>query len=255
MRNATKQDDTGHNVTGGPVACLLITNLPVKAERSRYPALRRRPLIVVERRMGRDVVLDYSPEARGISGGMPLHEAIRVCRRAAVLQADSAQYDESEQRIADAIEARLGSVERGTMGCYYAPLPARDLNAGRHLFGEAQLISSLLQGPLANFAPRVGVGPGRFIAYALAATAADGSAEKAPRDTAAFLSRCPVDILPIPFREHAFLHRAGIHRLGVLASMPLPALRPILGPNAGIAWSLSRGLEADWSFGIELAAA
>ena len=63
-------------MTDRSIACILITHLPVKAEVRRYPQLRGKPVIITESYGSKDLVLDSSPEARGVSAGMPLAEAM-----------------------------------------------------------------------------------------------------------------------------------------------------------------------------------
>ena len=98
------------------VACFLITNLPVKAERGHYPILRRRPLVIVERIGIRDIVLDSSPEAIGVAPGMALGEALKACGKATVVQADRNHYQDVDDRIVDALQRRFGAVLRGRNG-------------------------------------------------------------------------------------------------------------------------------------------
>ena len=89
------------------VACVLITHLPMKAELARNSSLRDRPALIITQSSGGATVLDASLQAKGVSPGMPLQEALSRCDSAAVIEADDLYY----QRVFDQIvEARGGLV-------------------------------------------------------------------------------------------------------------------------------------------------
>ena len=166
------------------IACLLVTHLPVKAERQRYPALRGKPLVIVESCGPGETTLDSSAEARGVTSGMTLPKALSRCPEAILLPADQPYYDEVFGRLADALAMRCPVVERGELGCLYARIEGMAPVYG----GEERLIASLLQTAPPVFELRVGVASGKFPAYVSAATSRPGRAVKAPPSTAAFLS-------------------------------------------------------------------
>ena len=85
------------------VACVLITHLPMKAERRRHTDLRSRPAIVTESSGSRQVVLDASPEAVGVMAGMPLQEALSRCKGAVLLQADRPYYHSVFDRVIECL--------------------------------------------------------------------------------------------------------------------------------------------------------
>ena len=165
------------------IACLLVTHLPVKAERQRYPALRGKPLVIVESWGSGETALDSSAEAQGVTAGMTLPEALSRCPEAILLPADRPYYDEVFGRLADALAMRCPVVERGTLGCLYARLEGMAPVYG----GEERLIASLLQTAPPIFELRVGVASGKFPAYVSAAASRPGRAVKAPPGTAALL--------------------------------------------------------------------
>ena len=195
------------------IACLLVTHLPVKAERQRYPALRGKPLVVVENRRARDLVMASSPEARGVRVGMTLSEVLTYCPGATMVPADHRFYDDVFDRMADNIARRCPVVERAELGCVYASLEGMSPLYG----GEARLIASLLQSVPPDFGLRVGVASGKFAAYVSAATALPGRAIKARLDSAAFLNSHSIDPLVSP-QTRARLHRSGITTIEQLAA-------------------------------------
>ena len=107
------------------IACLLVTHLPLKSERQRYPSLRGKPVVIVERRRPGGAVMESSPEAQGVEAGMPLEKALIRCPQAVVLEADRGFYDDVFDRMAEALAMRCPAVGKGRAG-----LPLRQ--AGRH---------------------------------------------------------------------------------------------------------------------------
>ena len=195
------------------IACLLVTHLPVKAERQRYPALRGKPLVVVENRRAKDLVIASSPEARGVRVGMPLPEVLARCPGATLLPADHRFYGDVFDRMAENIAMRCPVVEKAELGCVYACLDELSPLYG----GDARLIASLLQSVPPDFGLRVGVASGKFAAYVSAATALPGRAVKAQLDSAAFFSGHSIDP-PVSPQTRARLRRSGITTIEQLAA-------------------------------------
>ena len=221
------------------VACVLVTHLPVKAERRRYPALRGKPLVIIESCGSRDLVLDSSAEARGVTAGAPLTEALARCRDAVVMQADRTYYSDAFDRLTESLAMRCPMVEPAEMGCVYASLEG----LGPVYGGAARLVASLLQAPPPEYNPQVGVAAGKFPAYVAAMTAGSGRAARAPHDAAAFLSGCSIDLLPLCSERKARLRRFGIHTLGHLAAMPVSSAQARLGAEGRRSWELARGID------------
>ena len=196
------------------IACLLVTHLPVKAERQRYRALRGKPVVIVESCGIRELAFDSSPEARGVRAGMTLPEVLAHCPGATLLPADCRFYDDVFDRIADNIAMRCPVAEKAEMGCVYAWLEGLSPVYG----GEARLIASLLQSAPPDFGLRVGVASGKFPAYVSAATALPGRAVKASHDPAASLSRRSTYPPPLSPEDRARLQRLGIATVSQLAA-------------------------------------
>ena len=104
------------------IACLLITHLPVKAELGRYPLLRGRPVVITESYGSKELVLDSSPEARGVAAGMSFQEAVSRCKDAVLLQADGPYYESRFDAVVRSLEGRSPLVEKGELGCAYVGL-------------------------------------------------------------------------------------------------------------------------------------
>ena len=153
------------------IACLLVTHLPVKAELGRYPQLRGRPVVITESYGSKELVLDSSPEARGVAAGMSFQEAVSRCKDAVLLQADGPFYESRFDAVVRSLEGRSPLVEKGELGCAYVGLSGLEAMYG----GEARLIAALLQAAPQEFNPRIGVAAGKFPAY-VAAVASDNCA-------------------------------------------------------------------------------
>lgn len=228
-------------MTDRSIACILVTHLPVKAEVRRYPQLRGKPVIITESYGSKDLVLDSSPEAKGVTAGMPLAEAMARCKDASLLQADAPHYNQTFNKLVQALELRSPVVERAGLGCVYVGLDGLDLMYG----GEARVVASLVQAAPQEFNPRVGVAIGKFPAYVAAVTTEGGRATRVPKDPAGlagFLSRLSIGLLPLSRASKTRMHRFGIHTMGQLAALPVGAVQAQLGNDGRLAWDLANGL-------------
>jgi DNA polymerase-4/protein ImuB len=229
------------------IACVLITHLPMKAELKRHPPLWRRPVLVVRSSGSRALILDHSPEARGVMGGMPLQEALSRCKGAALLQADEPYYHSIFGRVIDQLSQRSPLVERAELGCAYVGLDGLEEMYG----GEARLIASLLQAAPQHLNPRVGLAEGKFPAYVAALLSSGGQATRVCPEPAGggtdpvarFLEPLTVDLLPISWDSKVRLHRFGLHTMGRLASLPLGSVQAQFGLEGKRSWELAGGID------------
>ena len=225
------------------IACVLVTHLPLKAELRRRPELQGKPVVVTGSYGSKDVVLDSSPEARGVAAGMSLQEAISRCKDTVLLEADQPHYDSVFAEMIDALEGRSPLVEKADLGCAYVGLDGLEAMYG----GEPRLIASLLQAVPQQFNPRIGVAMGKFPAYVAAVTSSGGRATKAPdpssRGLAEFLKEVSVDLLPLSWEKKTRLHRFGLHTLGQLAALPVGAVQAQLRSDGKRAWELASGVD------------
>ena len=228
--------DSSHH----PIACVLVTHLPVKAELRRYPELRGKPVIITESLGSKDLVLDSSPQARGIVPGMPLQEALSQCKEAVLLQGDAPYYSKAFEGMVRSLEMRSPLVERADLGCAYVGLKGLNLMYG----GEARVITALIQAVPQEFNPRVGVAAGKFPAYVAAVTTEGGRAVRVPQDAAGFLRDLSVNLLPLSWENKSRLQRFGIYTLGQLAALPVGAVQAQLGAPGRRAWELAGGTDA-----------
>ena len=221
------------------IACVLTTHLPIKAELLRHPELLERPVIIVAEIGARRVVLDYSRQARRISVGMPLQEAVSVCQDATLLPADTPYYQTTFNEILDGLGQRSPLIEAAELGCAYVGLDGLEEMYG----GEARLITSLVQAVHPAFNPRVGVAGGKFPAYIAAISSEAGRATRVPKNSAEFLHRFTINLLPVSWDVQARLAHFGLHTLGQIAGQPVGAMQAQFGREGLLAWELSQGID------------
>jgi DNA polymerase-4/protein ImuB len=221
------------------IACVLITHLPMKAERRRRTDLRGRPVVIAESWGSRQVVLDASPEAAGVVAGMPLQEAFSRCKGAVLLQADEPYYHSVFDRVVEGLVQRSPVVEKAELGCAYVGLDGLEAMYG----GETRLVTALAQVPSHGLGTRIGVAEGRFPAYVAAVASGAGRATRAPDDVAGFLEDLSVDLLPIPWDKKERLHGFGLHTMGQVASLSVGSVQAQFGTEGKVAWELSNGID------------
>ena len=229
-------------MTDRSIACILVTHLPVKSELNRYTQLRGKPVIITESYGSQNLVLDSSAEAKGVTAGMTLSEAMARCKNASLIQADSPYYNNTFDKLIKALELRSPVVEKAGIGCAYVGLEGLEAMYG----GEAQVIASLLQVAPAEFNLRIGVAGGKFPAYVAAVTSRGGRATRIPHgsvSTTAFLNGLSIGLLPLSWANKTRLHRFGIHTLDQLSSLPEGTVQAQLGSEGRKAWLLASGID------------
>jgi hypothetical protein len=221
------------------IACVLVTHLPVKAELQRHPELKGKPVIITAGNGSKQVVLDSSPEARGVASGMTVQEALSQSQDATLLVADETYYQAVFDDVLHSLELRSPLVEKAELGCLYVGLEGLEAMYG----GEARIIHSLLQAVSQDFNPRVGVANGKFPAYLAAVTSGGGQAAKVPDDVAGFLKDFLVDLLPLSWEDKTRLHRFGLHTLGQVAALSVGPMQAQFGPAGKKVWELAQGID------------
>lgn len=230
------------------VACVLLPHLPVALARRRDPALRGRPLVVLDGpdpSPGRTRVLDASAEARaaGIAPGLPPSQVHALLPAAAVVPLDADGLAATDRALLTALLATCPAAEPAGPGAAFA-----DLTGLGDLFGdEAAACRRLAAAARAatGLVPQVGAADGKFPAEAAARAAAPGRPQIVPpEDTAAFLAPLPVELLPAPDEVLARLRRLGLHTLGDLAALPPAAVQAQFGRLGGTLWALAAGRDA-----------
>ena len=226
------------------IACVLVTHLRAKVEMRKRPDLKDRPVLIVDRSQGRDLVIDHFPTTSGVVAGMAVEEALSRQADGIVLEADEAAYRRefhrmltSLQEVSDRVEG--GMLRQAQQGTVYVGLDGLEALYG----GEARLVTTLLNAVSQDLAPRVGVGDAKFPAYVAARASQPLGAAKVPPDVAGFLAPQPVDLLPIPQAVRDELRHFGLHTLGDVAAMKFAALTDRFGAAGQRAWELAQGID------------
>jgi DNA polymerase-4 len=220
------------------IACVLTTHLPIKAELRRHPELQNKPVIIAQELGSRRVVLDWSPQARGIAQGVPLQEALALCKDFTLLEADEPYYQAVFSEILDSLGQRSPLVEGAVLGCAYVGLDGLELMYG----SEARLTTALLQAVHPGFNPRVGVAQGKFPAYLTAITSRAGRATRVSEEVADVLAGFSVNFLPLPWEIKMRLRRFGLRTLGQVACLSPGSMQAQFGVEGLKAWQLANGI-------------
>ena len=220
------------------VACVLVTHLRAKAEMSRHPNLKDRPVLIVDRDVSRAraLVVDRFPGASGVAAGMTLEQAMSRHANAVALDADEPHYRHVFGQMLTALQGISDRVEDASLGTAYVRLDGLE---GLYR-GEAGVVSALLNAVSAHLRPRIGVADAKFPAFVAARTRAAHGAFRVPEDTAAFLAPHAIDLLPVPAEIRTELHHFGLHTMGAVASMSEPVLADRFGPEGSRVGALQR---------------
>jgi nucleotidyltransferase/DNA polymerase involved in DNA repair len=251
------------------IACVLIPHFPVAVERQHDPALNARPLVIGEAPDQRKAVLDCSPEAevQGVRAGMPLKQALAICRDAVFLPPHPSRYSDVFDSVLDVLESISPEVEQAALGRAY-------LNAGglaRHYEGELDLGEKIIRSlrEATGLIAGVGIAEGKFIAWAAGVTSEPGQVCTVPESKESeFLHPLDVSLLshfcalsrsqsdakktlnsngqskapasPDTLRR---LDLYGLRTMGDLASLPPGPLQAQFGREGMWLWELSRGVD------------
>ena len=153
-----------HPRTTMKVACLLITHLRARVEVRRYPDLKDRPAVIVDRSEVRAVVADFTSCTTGVSFGMTLEEALSIRPEALVIEADEPHYRRVFAQALASLQGISDRVEGSEVGTAYIRLDGLERMYG----GEARLVNVLLNAMPQDLVPRAGVAEAKFPALVAA---------------------------------------------------------------------------------------
>ena len=233
------------------IACVLVAHLPLKIELLRQPALRGKAVFVTEQSGTQKVVIDrsspvhdspaYDSPAYDSVVGMPLDKALTQCPHAALIEADTALYRETWNRILDSLEQRSPIVEDADLGLAYV-----DLRGLEELYGgEAKLVKAVMDAVPQIYSPQVGVAEGKFPAYAAALQAEPCRAVRVPEDAASFLAQLPVIHLPTSWKIKERFLGFGLEVMGSIARLPFNTMQGEFGKEGARLWRLANGQDDD----------
>ena len=224
------------------VCCLIISHLPLRAERIRR-RLGPEPLAIYEGSAWRPQLLDADPSLRA-RPGTALSRVLAEQPEVRLLPADPVYYQNCWDRILDRLQEMFPGVEDGGPGCAYLDIAGLESLHG----GPAGLQRYLHKAVADDWRGRWGLGTGKFNARCAAVRSRAGEVSRAPSEPAAlraFLARMPAALLPLDDEAQHLLADFGLKTLGDLAAQPRGALRARLGQPGARAWDLSRGGDSE----------
>jgi nucleotidyltransferase/DNA polymerase involved in DNA repair len=226
------------------IACVLIPHFPVAVERQRDPLLRGRPFVIGEAADQRKAVFDCSPEAeaQGVRTGMPLRQALAVCRDAAFLAPHPSRYSDVFDSMFATLEDFSPEIEKASLGCAYLNVAG----LAHHYEGELdlgeQIIRSLRRAT--GLVASVGIAEGKFFAWAAALTSEPGQVCTVPEGKEAeFLRPLDASLLPASSDTLRRLDLYGLHVIGDLASLAQGPVEAQFGVEGRRLWELARGVD------------
>ena len=228
------------------IACILIPHFPAAVERQRDPALRDRPVVVGETPDQRKAVLGCSSEAeaQGVRVGMPLRQALALCREAVFLPPHPSLYRDVFESVLAVLETFSPEVEEDALGRAYFNADGLALHYKGELDMGERIIRSLEAAT--GLVASVGVGEGKFVAWAAAVTSEPGQVCTVPATKEAeFLHPLDVSLLPASPDTLRRLDLYGLRTMGDLASLPIGPVQAQFGVEGKRLWELSRGIDGE----------
>lgn len=193
------------------------------------PELRGKPVLV-----GGGVVLaaSYEAKAKGVRTPMNIGAALRLCPDALLVPPRMPEYGRASKAVFEIFADTTPVVEGISIDEAFL-----DVAGLRRIAGEPEAIAQVLRARVrreVGLPISVGIAGTKFLAKVASAVAKpDGLRRVEPVDELAFLHPLPVHRLwgvgPVTARA---LHAHGIERIGQLAELGEPELRPIVGAAA-----------------------
>jgi nucleotidyltransferase/DNA polymerase involved in DNA repair len=227
------------------VAAVFVPHLPCAAELLRAPGLKGRPLIVGDSDQPK-TVLDCSPsaQARGVRPGVLIRQAMSRCPDAAFLPPDPSYYRDLWESVLGALDEISPEVEDYRLGRAYlnltglAPHYRDDLALGERIVEGVREASAL--------EPSLGLGEGKFVAFAAALVSAPGEVTVVPAGQESdFLAPLDVSLLPVGREVQERLQALGLDMLGEVAAIPATALETQFGRDGRRLWQLCNGVDEE----------
>ena len=221
------------------IACVLITHPRAKIEMRRRPDLADRPAVIVARGQRKPVVVDHSPAASRISIGMTPEQALSQQADTLILEADESTYRSVFRQALTALQQVSDQVEGAELGTAYVRVAGLDEMYG----GEDALVAALHAAIPGYLQARIGIGEGKFPAFAAATMSPPLGVTTVPPDATEFLAPRSVGLLPVKEETRFGLRQFGLRTLGDVAAMSVAALVDQFGTEGSAAWRLSRGID------------
>lgn len=202
-------------------------------ELRRRPELIGKPVLVGGATRGVVLSATYPARAHGVSGGMPMTRARRLCPEAIVLPPDFEAYAETSRGIRAIFESVTAVVESASIDEAFL-----DISGSLRRLGAPVGIGELIRAKVFDeqgITCSVGIGPTKFVAK-LASTSAkpDGLREVTPAEVVPFLHQLPVEAMwGVGEATAEKLHRLGLRQVAELAYTPKETLQRAFGRHQG----------------------
>jgi nucleotidyltransferase/DNA polymerase involved in DNA repair len=227
-------------------ACVFVPRFPLAIELASGRAPRGRAVIIGEAADGRKAVLDCSPqaEAQGVRPGMPVREALGLCRDAIFLPPDPVRYHEASEAFLRTFAGISPLVEGSDLGLAYVGVDGLQ----GHYRDEMSLGEALVRavGDGVGLAASVGIAEGKFPAWAAAAVSAPGEVTAVPLgQERKFLAPLDVSLLPASPETLRRLDLYGLRTMADLAALSLGPVQAQFGGDGRRLWELARGVDRE----------
>ncbi|HET6946952.1 MAG TPA: DNA polymerase IV [bacterium] len=204
-------------------------------EQLRRPELRGKPVVVGgdgnPHRRGVVSTASYEARAYGIHSAMPLRTAYKRCPQAVFLAVDFTTYGAYSRRIMAILREYTPLVEPVSVDEAFLDVSAREEDP-LSLAAEIRRRINIETGLTAS----IGIGPNKLLAKIASGLRKPNAVTHIPEERAAeMLRELPVTVLwGIGPKTAARLHDAArVHTVGELCTVPLAALRALLGEHHG----------------------
>jgi len=231
------------------IVCVAVPSFEVALARRTNPALRTRPVAIAPLQSARARLRELSPEAErdGLTIGMPVAHARRLCPALQVVSPDPARIHTADQSLIRVIARYAPVWELTQPGAFLL-----DMTGTGRLFGPACDVAAKVQQDILDAYQLdgvAGVGTNKLIAQTAASLMAPSELyEVRPGSEPEFMAPLSVRTLPGLHRPcmRTVLQRLeelNLETLGDVAESPLDALEAVMGDYAG---QLSR-----WAQGMD----
>lgn len=223
-----------------------VADFAVAVERVEDCRLRQRPLLIAPLQAARAVVYDMSEEAyrEGVRKGMPLRQATRICRGAAVLPPRVGLYHKAMLAFYKELQSYSPLIECGQAdGHFFA-----DVTGTHRLYGPAPDIGWRVRRQARTglgVNPIWTLGTSKLVAKVASRLVKPvGEYIVNPGEEAAFLAPLPVTVLPgLTGRELEQLRDFRLATIGSLAGLSRQQLMVPFGSRCDYLHDISRGID------------
>lgn len=128
------------------ILCVLLPHFPLSCEILRHPEIDGRPVAITLSEGSQKLVLDYSPELKGLQRDMPIQQAISMYSELGLIQGDVPHYWAVFNEILDALELKSPLVEGTELGDIYIGIDGLQL-----IYKNNDILVSAMQESIPRF--------------------------------------------------------------------------------------------------------